>query len=213
MIQYPINRPCPECKNSDTVTLENNLIACSSCDFKTHYCCPLCDHELTNIDIKTDKLGEYFNCTQCKKQVHLLRIQYLINNLMKISKDVACKFCNGPTVCRTNANIGHRCFYFPKCSGQSSLFGNQKESLVFIDFETSGLEAGKDHLIEIGALKIDEDGFEHVFDTFIKPPISLPEKITVITKITDEMLINAPPIEDVIKDFYKFNKYEDKWSI
>ena len=87
---------------------------------------------------------------------------------------------------------------------RASLFGAQKESLVFLDFETTGLEAGKDHLIEIGALKIDENGFEHVFDTFVKPPISLPEKIISITKITDDMLINAPTIDKVIDDFIEF---------
>ena len=130
--------------------------------------------------------------------------KYLINNLMTISLEHKCKFCNGPTVCRLNANIGHRCFFFPKCSGQANLFGNERESLVFIDFETTGLEAGKDHLIEIGALKIDEEGFEHTFDTFVKPPVSLSEKITKITNITDEMLINAPTIDKVIDDLCTF---------
>ena len=203
MSRYPINRACPEC-NQTNIELIKNKIICNDCQFEVTYQCPLCNNELHEKDFHEDNQGEYFNCSQCKKQIHIQRMQYLVNNLMKISTDHTCQYCNGPTVCRLNANIGHRCFFFPKCSGQASLFGAQKESLVFLDFETTGLEAGKDHLIEIGALKIDEDGFEHVFDTFIKPPITLPEKIIQITKITDDMLTTAPTIDNVIQDFINF---------
>ena len=203
MSRYSINRACPEC-NQTNIELIKNKIICNDCQFEVAYQCPLCNNELNEKDFHEDSQGEYFNCSQCKKQIHLQRMQYLVNNLMKISTDHTCQYCNGPTVCRLNANIGHRCFFFPKCSGQASLFGVQKESLVFLDFETTGLEAGKDHLIEIGALKIDEDGFEHVFDTFVKPPITLPEKIIQITKITDDMLTTAPTIDNVIQDFIKF---------
>ena len=204
MSKYPINRACPECNQINNIELIKNKIKCNDCQFEVAYQCPLCDDEINEGDFGKDEQGDYFECAGCKKQIHLLRMQYLINNLMKISTDHTCQYCNGPTVCRLNANIGHRCFFFPKCSGQASLFGAQKESLVFLDFETTGLEAGKDHLIEIGALKIDENGFEHVFDTFVKPPISLPEKIISITKITDDMLINAPTIDKVIDDFIEF---------
>ncbi len=204
METYQIKRNCPDCNEKNTVTLKKNYISCSNCSFKTQYNCPLCNHPVKENQILHDSQGDFFDCSSCKKKVHLIKIQYLINNLMKISTEHTCKFCNGPTVCRLNANIGHRCFFFPKCSGQASLFGTQQESLVFLDFETTGLEVGKDHLIEIGALKIDKNGFEHVFDTFIKPPIPLPEKITSITKITDSMLEQAPPIKHVIEDFFNF---------
>ncbi|RAP32418.1 hypothetical protein DID76_00410 [Candidatus Marinamargulisbacteria bacterium SCGC AG-414-C22] len=203
-MKLKINRPCPSCKKLDTVTLTKHTLNCSSCSFTTQYCCPLCDSELKNEDFKEDAQGEYFTCSGCKKDIHTQRVQYLINNLMSVSQENVCQYCNGPTVCRSNANIGHRCFFFPKCSGQASLFGAKRESLVFLDFETTGLEAGKDHLIEIGALKIDEDGFEQTFDTFVKSPIPLPEKIIQITKITDEMLIDAPQLSEIITDFHEF---------
>ena len=204
MPSYPIHRACPQCKEKNGVELIKNNLICSKCNFKLNYSCPLCNTVVSEDQIKSDQQGDFFDCNGCKKKIHLSRVQYLINNLMNVSTEHTCQYCNGPTICRLNANIGHRCFFFPKCSGQASLFGVQKESLVFLDFETTGLEAGKDHLIEIGALKIDEDGFEHVFDTFVKPPISLPEKITQITKITDEMLIDAPLIDKVIHDFIDF---------
>ncbi len=199
-----IQRPCPSCSSQKTLHINNNSIHCQNCEFKRLFRCPLCDHSLENSTLKSSEQGPYYKCESCHKDIHLKRIQNLMTNLMQISHDHRCKLCNGPTIYRTQANIGHRCFYFPKCSGQSSLFETKRESLVFIDFETTGLEPGKDFIIEIGALKIDTDGFEHTFDTFIKPPIKLPEKIIKITKITDDMLKDAPNMDKVIHDLYQF---------
>jgi DNA polymerase III epsilon subunit family exonuclease len=101
--------------------------------------------------------------------------------------------------------MSHRCFFFPKCSGQADLFGGGKrESLVFLDFETTGLEAGRNHITEFGALKIDSEGFEHTFESFVKVPVKLEQKIIQITGITDEMLKEAPPIEKVMEKFAEF---------
>ena len=199
-----LNRPCPTCAKVGTVCLEDNHVMCSDCGFSVAFSCPICNESLEGLECKHDDQGPYFVCGDCDSIVHLKRLQNLLNNVMQVSYETRCKLCNGPTIYRTQANIGHRCFYFPKCSGQSTLFGTKQECLVFIDFETTGLEPGKDFIIEIGALKIDEKGFEHTFDMFIKPPISIPEKITTITKIDDEMLKDASPIEDVIDDFYHF---------
>ena len=121
-----------------------------------------------------------------------------------VSQEDRCPLCNGPTIYRTEANMGHRCFYFPKCSGQATLFGAPKESIVFLDFETSGLDFTRDHIIEIGALKIDPEGFEYSYDTFINPQVPLSDKIIQITKITDDMLKDAPLIDDVISSFSDF---------
>ena len=203
---YTISRPCPKCNEHNTLTVSKSTISCTheTCSYSIGFRCPLCDSSLKNSEIAEDHQGHFIKCTGCKKDIHLKRIQNIINNVMQISHDHACKLCNGPTVYRTQANMGHRCFYFPKCSGQSSLFSQKKESLVFLDFETTGLEPGKDYIIEIGALKIDEEGFEHTFDTFIKPPISIPERIQQITKINNDMLIDAPEMDTVIQDFYNF---------
>ncbi len=204
MTPYKITKPCPKCNKVNSLNVKNNKIECDLCNHVLLYCCPLCDASLADNKFETDDHGDFFKCDSCKKTIHVNKIQTLINNMMQVSHSKRCKLCNGPTVYRTQANIGHRCFYFPKCYGQSTLFAPKKECLIFLDFETSGLEPGKNHIIEIGALKIDSDGFEHTFDTFIKPPVSLSEKITQITKITDEMLKDAPKIEEVIHDFYEF---------
>lgn len=204
MIKYKVNKACPKCNKVNSLIIQNNKIQCELCDHSFLYCCPLCNASLSELKFNSDDNGDLFECGSCKKTIHVNKVQNLINNMMQVSHDRRCKLCNGPTVYRTQANIGHRCFYFPKCCGQSTLFSPKKECLIFLDFETSGLEPGKNHIIEIGALKIDSDGFEHTFDTFIKPPVSLSEKIIQITKITDDMLKDAPTIDEVVNDFHEF---------
>ncbi len=199
-----IKRPCPKCKLLNCCELKENTISCQKCNFHLIYTCPICQSSLKDSVKKTDENGDYYECQNCNQTIHLQRILYLINNMMQISYDTRCQYCNGPTIYRVEANMGHRCLYFPKCCGQSSLFTAKKESLVFLDFETSGLQPGKDYIIEIGALKIDENGFEHTFDTFINIPLALPEKIKSITNISDDMLKDAPKITEVFQDFYDF---------
>jgi len=199
-----INRPCPSCKQLNVISITKKHIKCSACDFSVTYNCPICDASLADNQWEADSNGDFTTCLNCSKVIHVKKIQNLFNNLMKVSHEQKCKLCNGPTVYRTQANIGHRCYYFPKCSGQTSLFSQKKECLVFLDFETTGLELTKDHIIEIGALKIDPEGFEHTFDTFVKSPVVLSEKIKAITKINDDMLTNAPEIKEVIESFYEF---------
>tara|TARA_B100000427_G_scaffold6109_1_gene5721 strand:- start:6076 stop:7044 length:969 start_codon:yes stop_codon:yes gene_type:complete len=198
-----LQRPCPSCKKINTLEIKKQTIYCSSCDFLIHYKCPICDSSLAG-EWQSDTNGDFTKCKKCSNEIYLKKIVNLFNNLMKVSHSQACKLCNGPTVYRTQANIGHRCFNFPKCSGQASLFTQKKECLIFLDFETTGLELTKDHIIEIGALKIDPDGFEHTFDTFIKSPIKLPEKIKTITNIDDKMLEHAPEMTEVIEKFHNF---------
>ena len=68
---------------------------------------------------------------------------------------------------------------------------NYKNILVF-DFETTGVNPFTDDIIEIGAIKLEliEGNYEIVdeLSVLVKQPTNLPEKITEITGITDEML-------------------------
>jgi len=123
---------------------------------------------------------------------------------MVVDYDHRCTLCNGPTIHRASMNLGHRCFLFPKCSGQTDLFGTIRESFVFLDFETTGLEPNHDHIIEVGALKIDEDGYEHIFQELIQPPVSISPKITQITGIDNDMVKHARPIEPVMRQLREF---------
>ncbi|MDR2828577.1 MAG: PolC-type DNA polymerase III [Acholeplasmatales bacterium] len=76
----------------------------------------------------------------------------------------------------------------------------------FFDFETTGLLANYDSIIEIGALKTKPGVFnsKETFQSLIKPPTKLSSKITEITHITDEMLEHERSEETVFPIFVKF---------
>ena len=81
--------------------------------------------------------------------------------------------------------------------------------VIFYDLETTGLKPDRDFAIEIAALKFKptgEDTLEPV-DTlhlYLKPPFALPEVITNLTGITDEMLENAPTYADAWDQIHAF---------
>lgn len=124
---------------------------------------------------------------------------------MQVDHNTRCQFCGGPTIHRKDVNLNNRCFFFPKCSGQSSLFGSSSEALTFLDFETTGLEVGKNNVIEFGALKIDEDGNEHTFQAFVRPKEVISEKITQITGIDAAMVEGASSLEETMQEFALFS--------
>lgn len=81
--------------------------------------------------------------------------------------------------------------------------GLSKDYVVF-DFETTGLDSNKDEIIEIGAVKISKGKIVSTFSAFIKPSVAIPEEITELTHITEEMVADAPAINYVLPDFYKY---------
>ncbi len=83
---------------------------------------------------------------------------------------------------------------------------NFVDDYVVFDVETTGLEATTDHIIEIGALKYINNELVEEFNVLIYPEISIPEIITTITGITDEMVKNEKTIQEVLPDFLNFIK-------
>ncbi len=72
---------------------------------------------------------------------------------------------------------------------------------VVFDTETTGFYVGSDQMIEIGAVKIKNGEIIDRFDEFIDPGIPLPEKITELTGITDELLKGQDNEKNVTKRF------------
>ena len=75
---------------------------------------------------------------------------------------------------------------------------------VMIDTETTGFSAEWDSMIEIGALKIRNGEIVDTFETFVKYDGELPEFITQLTGITNEMLYDAPAPQEAVKAFIDF---------
>ena len=53
-------------------------------------------------------------------------------------------------------------------------------------------------------VKISKGKIVSTFSTFIKPSVAIPAEITELTNITDEMVADAPAINYVLPDFYKY---------
>ena len=77
---------------------------------------------------------------------------------------------------------------------------------VIFDFETNGLSPKTNRVIEVGALKIENGEVVDKFSTLVNPQRNLTKRITDLTGITSEMLIDAPLEIDVFKEFADFAK-------
>ena len=78
------------------------------------------------------------------------------------------------------------------------------EEFVAFDLETTGLSSQNDRIIEIGAVILKNGQEIDRFQTFVDPERTLERKIVDLTGITDEMLVGAPKIEEVLPKFLDF---------
>jgi ATP-dependent DNA helicase DinG len=77
-------------------------------------------------------------------------------------------------------------------------------SIVALDLETTGLDPQADAIIEIGACRFNGSRIEDEFSTLINPGRHIPEFITGLTGISDEMVRQAPRIRDVLDELATF---------
>lgn len=75
---------------------------------------------------------------------------------------------------------------------------------VVFDVETTGLSAAYDTIIELAAVKMQNGQIIDRFERFSDPHQPLSAKIKELTGISDEMLIGAPELVDVLTDFKSF---------
>jgi ATP-dependent DNA helicase DinG len=78
------------------------------------------------------------------------------------------------------------------------------QSIVAIDIETTGLNADRDAIIEIGAVKFKGHRVEAEWSSLINPNRHIPEFITGLTGINDAEVRNAPRIADVLEGLEAF---------
>ena len=79
-----------------------------------------------------------------------------------------------------------------------------KATYVVFDFETTGLSARYDKIIEFAGVKISRGTIVNSFDILVNPKRHIPEKITSITTIDDEMVKDAPTIEEALPKILEF---------
>jgi DNA polymerase-3 subunit epsilon len=72
--------------------------------------------------------------------------------------------------------------------------------LVCIDLETTGGHPSRNRIIEIGLIQIDRDGSERTWSTLVNPGVRIPAQIESFTGISNEMVMDAPPFEEVHRE-------------
>lgn len=78
------------------------------------------------------------------------------------------------------------------------------ETYIVFDVETTGLSAVYNKIIELAAVKIKDGEIIERFERFANPHEALSATTIELTGITDDMVKDAPEIEDVLKDFRDF---------
>ena len=83
------------------------------------------------------------------------------------------------------------------------------DSFVAFDIETTGTNGaasgdGEAKITEIGAVRVVNGEVVGTFDELANPGRKIVPRIAQLTHITDEMVADKPPVDDVIKAFHEF---------
>ena len=78
------------------------------------------------------------------------------------------------------------------------------DEFIVFDIETTGLRPDTCEIIEIGAVRVKNGEILDTFGMFARPKMGVPYEITKLTGITEEMVEDAPEIEEVIEKFWAF---------
>lgn len=79
-----------------------------------------------------------------------------------------------------------------------------KSRFIAIDFETTGLSAYSDRIIEVGAVIFENGVVTNKFETLINPGISIPESAQRVNHISNDMVKNVPNESTVIRELVEF---------
>lgn len=75
---------------------------------------------------------------------------------------------------------------------------------VVYDLETTGISCNYDAIIEISAVKVRNGQVVDVFSELVNPKRPIPIAASMVNNITDDMVSDAPSIEEVLPRFIEF---------
>lgn len=78
------------------------------------------------------------------------------------------------------------------------------DDYVVFDLETTGFDPKTARIIEIGALKYKNNELVEELSILVNPECEIPDVITMITGIDDELVKNAITIEEALPQFIQF---------
>ena len=75
---------------------------------------------------------------------------------------------------------------------------------VVIDLEMTGLNAKRDRILEVGAVRIREGQPAETFSEIVCPKVTLTKTVTELTGITNEMAAEGKDLDETLKQFLAF---------
>ena len=75
---------------------------------------------------------------------------------------------------------------------------------VVFDIETTGLDTANDRIVEIGAVKVENDEIIDTFSYLMNPLVPIPPHVSAINNITNEMLETAEYSGVILQRFASF---------
>lgn len=86
---------------------------------------------------------------------------------------------------------------------------NLSKSICFFDLETTGIDIGKDRIVEISVLKIFPNGNKESKTWLVNPTIPIPYETTLVHGITNEKVANEPTFAQLAPQIYNMIKDAD----
>lgn len=78
------------------------------------------------------------------------------------------------------------------------------ENYAVIDLEMTGLSPKNDRIIEIGAVKVKNNIIVQTYSTLVDPHRPIPERVQILTGITDDMVKGQKEQDEAIKELLAF---------
>jgi DNA polymerase-3 subunit epsilon len=84
-----------------------------------------------------------------------------------------------------------------------------QKPLCFFDLETTGTQITKDRIVQLAIVKLNPDGTKEDRNFIVNPEITIPDDISAIHGITDEMVKDKPKLTEVAEDIIAFFDHSD----
>jgi len=93
--------------------------------------------------------------------------------------------------------------------GVTSVFGPKGQNIeeatyCVLDLETTGFSFRTEKITEIGIMKVRNREVIDSFSTFVNPQKPIPQRVVEVTNITDDMVKDAPTIEEILPKIVEF---------